>query len=220
MHLHHHILNGNCIELLPTLPPESIDLVVTDPPYLCRYRDRDGRTLANDDAPDQVLGAFAPIYRALKPNTYCVSFYGWHRIDAFFRAWTEAGFRPVGHLVWHKGYASRRGILNARHEQAYLLAKGQPDKPLRPIDDVLPWEYSGNRHHPTEKTVSVIRPLVEAFSPPGGIVLDPFAGSGSTLVAAALTGRRAVGIELEAKYTDLIQRRLAGVERYCHARAA
>jgi len=219
MNSHHQVLTGNCIELLPTLPPESIDLVVTDPPYLCGYRDRDGRTLANDDAPDQVLGAFAPLYGALKPNSYCVCFYGWPRIDLFFRAWTEAGFRPYGHLIWHKNDASRRGVVNACHDQAYLLAKGSPADPIRRIDDVLPMEYSGNRYHPTERTVSSVRPLIEAFSPPGGVVLDPFAGSGSTLVAAALSGRRAIGIELESKYTDLIQRRLAGVGRYCHAQA-
>jgi adenine-specific DNA-methyltransferase len=96
------VINGDCLAVLPTIPDASVDLVITDPPYLVSYRDRSGRSIANDDNAN-VLGAFSDLYRVLKPDTFCVSFYGWNRIDAFFRAWTEAGFRPVGHLVWHKG---------------------------------------------------------------------------------------------------------------------
>jgi site-specific DNA-methyltransferase (adenine-specific) len=81
------------------------------------------------------------------------------------------------------------------------------------MDDVQPWEYSGNIAHPTEKAVSILTPLIRSFSRPGDVVLDPFAGVGSTLVAAALSGRHYVGIELEAKYVEHARRRLAGVER-------
>jgi adenine-specific DNA-methyltransferase len=100
-----------------------------------------------------------------------------------------------------------------RFKSAYVLAKGRPQKPLRPLMDVQRWEYSGNKAHPTEKAVSVLLPLVRSFSRPGDMVLDPFSGSGSTLVAAVLSGRRYVGIDVEAKYVDLARRRLAGVER-------
>ena len=212
------VLHGDCVQVLQSLPGESIDTVITDPPYLVGYRDRSGRSIANDNNAS-VLDAFSDIYRVLKPNSLCVCFYGWNRVDAFFRAWTQAGFQPVGHLVWAKSYASRVGFLEARHEQAYLLAKGRPQRPEAPLPDVQPWEYTGNVSHPTEKAVSILRPLVESFCPAGGVVLDPFAGSGSTLVAAALSGRRYVGIELEAKYCELARRRLAGVERFRRAAA-
>jgi site-specific DNA-methyltransferase (adenine-specific) len=79
---------------------------------------------------------------------------------------------------------------------------------------VQPWEYSGNRLHPTEKAVSILTPLIESFSQPGDFVLDPFAGSGSTLVAAALTGRNAIGIELEEKYCTAARKRLTGATRF------
>jgi DNA modification methylase len=84
---------------------------------------------------------------------------------------------------------------------------------------VQPWIYSGNRSHPTEKAVGILKPLIEAFTQPGQIVLDPFAGSGSTLVAASLSGRSYLGVELEANYCDLFERRLAGVSR-CRRAAA
>jgi len=185
--------------------------VVTDPPYFVRYRDRCGRTIANDSDPESVLGAFVDVYRVLKPDTFCVSFYGWRRGAAFFRAWSEANFRVVGHIVWHKSYESWRGFLRAHHEEAYLLAKGFPPMPDDPIEDVQPWEYTGNRAHPTEKAVSILVPLIESFSRPEALVLDPFAGSGSTLVAAALCGRKYLGIELENRYCWHARRRLMGL---------
>jgi DNA modification methylase len=208
------ILHGDCTQVLKTVPAEGVDLVVTDPPYGVRYRDRHGRSIANDDCLDPVLAAFPEVYRVMKSDSLCVCFYGWNRIDEFFAAWTTAGFRPVGHIVWHKAYASSTRFLEARHEQAYLLAKGRPRPPPAPVPDVQPWEYSGNRSHPTEKAVGILTPLIESFSQPGDLVLDPFSGSGSTAVAAALTGRRYLGIELESRYCAIAERRLEGVARF------
>lgn len=207
------IIEGDCAAVLKSFPDACIDLVVTDPPYLVRYRDRTHRTIRNDDNA-QVLNAFADVFRVLKPDSFCVSFYGWSAVDTFLAVWRAAGFRPVGHIVWAKNYASRTGYLKATHEQAYLLAKGRPPEPAVPLSDVQPWTYTGNRAHPTEKAVAILRPLVEGFSRPGDLVLDPFAGSGSTAVAAALSGRHYVGIELEDHYCQHARRRLVGVQRY------
>ena len=214
------IINGDCREVLSTLAPRSADLVVTDPPYLVNYKDRLGRSIANDRASDDdVLECFSDLYRVLKPDSFCISFYGWNRIDAFHSAWTRAGFSLAGHIVWHKRYASNARYLEYRHEQAYLLVKGKPRTPAAPLSDVQPWEYSGNRLHPTEKAVGILRPLVETFSRPSAIVLDPFAGSGSTLVAAALAGRNYIGIELERRYCQIADKRLAGAARYLKRKA-
>lgn len=207
------ILQGDCTRVLRQLPNEHVDLIVTDPPYGVRYQDRFGRTVANDDDPSRILGAFTDLYRVLKPDSLCISFYGWGLVDDFFRAWRSAGFRPVGHIVWMKDYASRERFLRYRHESAYLLAKGRPALPRKPLDDIQPWVYSGNNDHPTQKAVRILTPLIETFSERGQLVLDPFAGSGSTLVAALITGRRYLGIELEQKYCALMRERLAYLER-------
>lgn len=214
------IIQGDCTQILQSLPAGSVDLAVTDPPYLVGYRDRSGRTVAGDDAPESVLPCFPELYRVLKPNSFCICFYGWNSVDLFMAAWKDAGFTPAGHLVWHKGYASHVAYLRACHERAFLLIKGRPRRPGPALADVQPWEYSGNRWHPTEKAVSVIKPLVESFSRPGDLVLDPFAGSGSTAVAAAFAGRDYLGIELERQYCDHARARLAGIARYRDRRAA
>jgi DNA modification methylase len=214
------IVQGDCVQLLKSLPDAVVDLVVTDPPYLVNYRDRSGRTVRNDSGNPQFLNAFSDLYRVLKPDSFCVCFYGWNRVDEFFGAWRRAGFRPVGHIVWQKDYSSSAGFFQYRHEQAYLLAKGNPGRPAKPMTDVQPWEYSGNRTHPTEKAVGILRPLVRVFSQPGDIVLDPFSGSGSTAVAAALSGRRYIGMELDDRYCRHARNRLAGVARYAARKAA
>lgn len=212
------IICGDAIDALGGLAPGSADLVVTDPPYLVNYRDRDGRRVANDSNADAVLPAFSGIYRVLKPDSLCICFCGWTALDGFTSAWLKAGFRIIGHIVWTKPYASNRGQTAYHHESAYVLAKGHPKVPVTPFPDVQEWVYSGNRFHPTEKSVDIIAPLIRAFSKPGDLVLDPFLGSGTTAVATALCGRDYVGIELEQKYCDLALRRLAGVLRFQQAK--
>lgn len=208
------IMQGDCVEVLKSLPDRSVDLVVTDPPFLGGYRDRRGRTLANDHKPEAVVGAYEGLYRVLRPDSFCITFYGYPRLHDFVHAWTKAGFRTVGHMVWPKRYASSARFVEVRHESAYVLAKGRPQLPAEPLPSVQQWEYSGNRDHPTQKALRVMEPLITAFSQEGDLVLDPFAGSGTTCVAAALNGRRYLGIEFEPKYCELARRRLTGAARY------
>ena len=191
---------GDSVQIMSTFPDAAVDFILTDPPYLVGFKDRSGRSIANDINNEWVQPAFEQMYRVLKPDALAVSFYGWNRVDTFMTAWKLAGFRVVGHLVFTKSYASKAAFVGYRHECAYLLAKGRPQVPGQPLPDVLPWAYSGNRHHPTEKPVGSLQPLIESFTRPGDIVLDPFAGSGSTCVAAAKCGRRYIGIELLPQY--------------------
>jgi site-specific DNA-methyltransferase (adenine-specific) len=149
------------------------------------------------------------MYRVLAHDRFCVSFYGWPHADRFLIAFRAAGFRIVGHLTFPKRYTSRTGFLRAQHENAYLLAKGRPKEPAYAIGDVIDWTYSGNKLHPTQKPLPVLLPLVETFCPPHGVVLDPFAGSGSSLLAARMLGRSYVGIEVDAKYHAIAAQRLA-----------
>ena len=120
------VTSGDCIEVMAAMPPASIDFILTDPPYIARYRDRTGRSLANDDNGDWLEPAFARMYRLLKPDRFCVSFYGWPKAERFLAAWRQAGFQIAGHLVFRKGYASSSRYLQYRHEQAYLLRAGLP----------------------------------------------------------------------------------------------
>lgn len=205
---------GDCRETMRRFPDGSVDLVVTDPPYLVNYRSRDDRRIVNDDNNKWLMPTFSQIYRVLKMNRFCVSFYGWSKAERFLWTWKKIGFRPVAHLVWVKDYSSQDKIVRYFHELAYVLSKGEPARPNMAIKDALDWNYTGNKLHPTQKPVMAILPLIMAFSNKDEIVLDPFAGSGTTLIAAKQLGRRYIGIEIDRKYFNAMKERLknAGLE--------
>ncbi len=205
------VVNADCIQFMPNLADKSIDFVLTDPPYITRYKSRDGRIVPNDDNDAWLKPAFAEMYRVLKQDSFCVSFYGWPRVDQFVAAYRAAGFRIVGHFVFPKRYASSSRYVRYQHECAHLLAKGRPQEASNAIADVIPWVYTGNKLHPTQKPLSILKPLVEAFSESGSTVLDPFSGSGSSLVAAKKLGRNYVGIELDPTYHAIAAKRLEGI---------
>jgi site-specific DNA-methyltransferase (adenine-specific) len=219
------ILHGDCIQKMHEMATNSVDFILTDPPYLVNYRDRDGRTIQNDANADWLKPAMSEAYRVLKQNRVAVMFYGWTKVDAFFEAWKGAGFQPVGHLVFRKAYSSRSRFLSYQHEQAFLLAKGKPPLPKQPLGDVIDMPYSGNKLHPTQKPVAALSRLIRSFSLPGEIVLDAFAGSGSTCAAAALMDRRYIGIELNDAYyaqaserMSRVQQRIAAKRRFSRMR--
>jgi DNA modification methylase len=202
------VLHGDCIDRMRTLPANSVDFILTDPPYLVRYQDREGRSIRNDSNADWLKPAFSETCRVLKQDSFMVAFYGWTQVDKFLDAWRGAGFRVVGHLVFRKQYASKARFLKYQHEQAYLLAKGIPALPENPIADIIDMPYSGNKLHPTQKPVAALKPLIKAFTQEGDLVLDPFCGSGSTLLAAKILRRRYLGIELDAQYHAAATKRL------------
>ncbi len=208
------IINADCVTALPTLPSTSIDFVLTDPPYLANYSDRDGRTVANDDNASWLDPAFSQIYRVLKNDRFCVSFAGClPKVDRFF------GRLETGRLSSHRPpnldqgppHAKARAFVGYHHLRAGLPCWPRRSPATARSPDtrcVLRWEYTENRLHPTQKPVSGLAPLVRAFSREGDLILDPFCGSGSTLVAAHELGRRYIGIDLDAAHCATAQQRL------------
>ncbi|MGH9615900.1 MAG: DNA methyltransferase [Acidobacteriaceae bacterium] len=211
-HLTNRILLGDCIEVMRRMPANSVDFILTDPPYLVNFHDRQGRTLQNDTDADWLKPAMAEAFRVLKQNRLMVSFYGWPRAEKFLEAWREAGFRPVGHFVFRKSYTSSTKFMKCQHEQAYLLAKGNPPLPCNPLPDVQRLIYTGNALHPTQKAVVSLVPLVRTFTLPGELVLDPFCGSASTCAAALLTGRSYLGVEMDDVYHRAASARMERIQ--------
>lgn len=173
------VLEGDCTKLLKILPSESVDLVVTDPPYFVRYRDRAGRTIANDVDPASVIDAFTDVYRVLKPNTFCISFYGWNRVDAFFRAWRRAGFHPVwsgtrtmhrapgscGHAT-NKPICSRRVDRTGRRSRSMMFAVGSTPGTcgIRPRRTSASCSRSSRRSRSRATSYSIPSPVLAALS--------------------------------------------------------
>ncbi|EFZ69382.1 hemagglutinin-associated protein [Escherichia coli OK1357] len=87
---------------MATFPGNAVDFILTDPPYLVGFRDRQGRTIAGDKTDEWLQPACNEMYRVLKKDALMVSFYGWNRVDRFMAAWKNAGFSVVGHLVFNQ----------------------------------------------------------------------------------------------------------------------
>jgi DNA modification methylase len=207
------ITHGDCIEVMRQMPANSVDFILTDPPYLVNYHDRQGRTLPNDTDANWLKPAMAEAFRVLKNNRLMLCFYGWPRAEKFLEAWRNAGFRPVGHLIFRKSYTSKAtDFLKYQHEQAYLLAKGRPPMMGSPLPDVQRLLFTGNKLHPTQKAVMSLVPIIRAYSLPGDVVLDAFCGSASTCAAALLTGRRYIGVEMDAEYFSQASQRMERVK--------
>lgn len=126
-------IQGNCVHIMSGFPDNAVDFILTDPPYLVGFRDRQGRTIAGDKTDEWLQPACHEMYRVLKKDTLMVSFYGWNRVDRFMAAWKNAGFSVVGHLVFTKTYTSKAAYVGYRHECAYILAKGRPRLPQNPL---------------------------------------------------------------------------------------
>ena len=200
------IYHGDCREVLPEIT-ERPDLVLTDPPYMVskvgRHDAVDSAVEGMDD-PFWILPATQQVYRVMATDAFCVSFYGWRQADHFLFAWRAAGLKPVGHLVWVKRQWGLGSYVRSKHESAYMLVKGTP-RPNKVIADVLDWQREPTKEHPTQKPVAALVPVIEAIGP--RLVLDPFLGSGSTLMAARTLGVRAIGIEIDERYCEIAARR-------------
>lgn len=218
------IFHGDCRDVLPRLAVASVDLVVTDPPYGVNHCSHGRRTslpefgvIAGDDGSLDVPGALALALRVLRKSRHLYVF-GRFDLDAL----------PLGgraELIWDKGQLSGGDIESPwgqSHEPIHFgvyrpskydrdRGDGQLSARLRKgsVLRVPRINPAALTRHPNEKPVLLLRQLIESSSIIGETVLDPFAGCGSTLVAARLEGRRAIGIEIEERYCEIAARRLS-----------
>lgn len=214
------IYHGDCLEVLPTLPASSVDLIVTDPPYGVRYESNRGHghgAIAGDDGTFDVPGALTIACRMLRRSRHAYVFGGIDLSTTPLTAQVE--------LVWDKGVVGMGNLelpwstshepitfavyepSRANREKGYgrLAARMRKGSVLR----VQRTNGAATTRHPTEKPVPLLRELVESSSCMGEVVLDPFVGVGSTLVAAVLEGRKAIGIEIDERYCEAAASRVA-----------
>lgn len=201
------LYHGDCIELAGFWT--GADVLVTDPPYGVAWK---AGQFSNASTPDETTIAGD---ETLEIRDAALSMWG-KRPALVFGSWRMP--RPAGtnnRLIWHKA-ANIPGMRTqpwfAADEEIYQLGTGFIGKPVQNV--IVTRDRRDGAHgevakigHPTPKPIGLMERLIEKCPP--GLIADPFAGSGSTLIAAKNLGRRAVGIELEEKYCEITAKRLA-----------
>ena len=209
------IYHGDCREVLPQLS-KRVDLVLTDPPFFMPATHYQSRVKWQKSWADtSILATFwATVLELsiprLRETGHFLTFCNGDSYPVFYPEMYRR-FDFLKSLVWDKGHVGLGRVWRNQHE-LIIAARWQEvwfadDKVLR--SDVLRFDAtpSLDRQHPVEKPESLLRALLEPTTEPGGTVLDPFMGSGSTLYAAKQTGRTAIGVEAEERYCEVAARR-------------
>ncbi len=214
-------LLGDCTNVLETLPDNSLDLLLTDPPYGIDYESEHREVnpfekLENDHLEEtlQVLSSTLRLAsRKLKENSHVYIFTSWKTYPSVLPI-VENYFTVKNLLVWQKNHWSQ-GDLTANygqvHEFILFAHKGRRHLNGRLDGSVLHFDRvpENGRVHPTEKPLPLLEYLIEKSSQPGEVVCDPFAGVGSTCVAAKNKGRKYLGIEIDTQWYEKGLERLA-----------
>lgn len=214
------ILEGDCLELMKQLPDKCIDLVVTDPPYgiginkmsfVTSGAVKAGVAIRHDFSNHKTEWDNQPLSEAHLSEIFRIS-----RNQVIFGAnYFANNLLPSGcWIVWDKRVMDKYSNDFADCELAWTSF----DKPSR----VIRYLWSGmlqqdmknkeERVHPTQKPVKVMSEILERFSKEGDIILDPFTGSGSTLVAAEKLNRKWIGMEINPEYCKIARGRIANVQ--------
>ena len=227
----------DCMQILPKIPSESVDLLVTDPPYkvtpkgtskstvggmLAKPLYKKGKVFQHNNLDCTV---YAPeFFRILKDGSHCYVMTNHVNLQHFLNTYTKAGFHFIKSLIWLKDNKICGGFYMSQFEYILFFRKGR-GIPIRHAgtSDVFEEESvnevlrvpnkklkapDGSNLHDTEKPVSLVQTLITNSSDVGNIVIDPFMGIGSVGVACKATGRQFIGMEIDESYFKTAKERV------------
>jgi len=226
------IICGDCLEVLPMIPDGVIDAVVTDPPYgiggdnhaHTRMSSRHGGAINFSESWDNAYPyEFIPVVtKLLQSDSSLVSFCARESVSFVDKAFRDAGIKVKNYIYFNRrrtGVNPRKNFTNgiecavwgARGKYIWH-GKGATVNVFREATCEL--NYPPNNVHPTQKPTRLISWIMGLLSNQNQIILDPFCGSGTTLVAAKQLGRKFIGIEIEPKYCAIAEDRLRQEELF------
>ncbi len=220
------------ISLLATLKNETVDLVLTDPPYIISkpsgfksvkngverfaVSTEHGEWDKEENFSLEDLGdSIKEYYRVLKKHGTMITFCDLWKISDVKRIMEEAGFKQIRFIEWIKTNpvplnSSRNYLTNAREVALLGVKVSKPTFNSKYDNGVYQYPicHEKGRFHPTQKPYSLMWTLIEKHSSPGDVVLDTFAGAATTLLAAKNLNRGFIGCELDEEFFDKAEKRL------------
>ena len=216
------LYKGNCLEVMDNMDDESVDLVVTDPPYMIDYQsnrrkkeDRFDKIKNDKDNYILIQKYLAECHRIMKDNTAIYCFCSWHNID-FFKQEFEKHFKLKNIIVWNKnnhGAGDLKGSYAPRYEFILFGHKGRTLLREKRIADVVDCAKIPSKKltHPTEKPQELLEIFIKQSSDEDSVVFDGFMGTGSCGIVANKLNRRFIGVELEDNYFEIAKTRLEDI---------
>lgn len=221
------IKQGDCLEILKKLPNDSIDLVVTDPPYRTTARgnagnsggmlqkeiNKKGKVFSyNEITPDKYI---PELFRILKDGSHCYIMTNHVNLQNILNIATQNDFHFIKSLIWNKGNKIMGQYYMSQFEYILFFRKGKGIKinncgtsDILNIPNIKTKDKNGKNLHDTEKPVELMKILIENSSKENEIVLDPFMGIGSTGIACLNTNRKFIGFELDKEYFEIAKKRI------------
>ena len=225
------LINGNCLDTLKNIPNESIDLIVTDPPYPTTSRGNAGNSggmLQKDiNKKGKVFTynninckEYAPeFYRLLKDGSHCYVMTNHINLIDMLNTFTDVGFHFIKSLIWNKGNKIMGQYYMSQYEYILFFRKGKGKKinncgtsDILSISNKKTKDKDGKNIHDTEKPVELMEVLVNNSSQENELVLDPFMGVGSTGIACIKNKRNFIGIEIDENYFNIAKNRIEEIE--------
>lgn len=215
--------NKDCLEVLKEMPDNSIDLIVTDPPYKVisggkphkekgapsgMLSKNDGKIFKHNDI--KMEDWIPEVFRVLKDGSQCYIMTNVLNLEKCMRICREVGFELHNVLAWKKNSCTPNKWYMKNCEFTLFLRKGKAkfinncgSQQIHEFKNII-----GNKYHPTEKPVELMKLYIENSSNEGDVVFDPFMGSCPTGVACKETNRGFIGIEIDEEYFEIAEERM------------
>ena len=215
----------DCLNIMKQIENESIDLIVTDPPYLIKYKTNHRKNkdhdfcseILNDDNEQLIIDYIRECYRILKNNTAMYMFCNCDKVDFFKQELENAGFKIKNMIIWVKNNwtaGDLKAQFGKQYEIIFLVNKGRKCFNGKRITDVWMFDrISGKKQlHQNQKPVDLLKQCILKHSDENDIIFDGFMGSGSTGVACIETNRKFIGVELDKKYFEIAKERIENLK--------
>lgn len=210
---------GDCLEHLKKLPDNSVDCIITDPPYNINYFSNYGseeykqrvQTAQKWDNNFDIKPVIEQLLRIAKTHTHILIF----GCEENIKVMQELGCYQI--LIWNKQHCGMGNLsdFGIGYEFIFYFRKGKPALKKDRINGVIDIKHIGHFDktlHPTQKPLKLIRYLLDNITNENDIILDPFMGSGTTAVACKELNRNFIGFELSQEYVDIANKRLARID--------
>ncbi|MFK8851318.1 DNA-methyltransferase [Streptomyces sp. Ac-502] len=197
---------GDALQWLADIEPGSASAVVFDPPYAVGspVRGREDGAAGSVFAPFQFLNRTLGLAaKTLRPGGIVLIFADWRRMPDLGYMATTVGLRASTCVAWTRKRPGTGDLLRSAWDPILVASRGTPDAVDRAaIPNVIEADYPAKRRHPYEKPPAVYQHILQRIARPGELVIDPFAGSGSSRTAAAALGLTWRGCDIDPAYAQ------------------